>query len=146
MISKITFEFGLHSQIIQSTVYHRLTVWLRLEGTSEAHVVQPLCSSRVTQSRLHQNMFQMVLEQGRRLQNQSGHPISMLSQPHSKEVLPAVQAKLPVFQFLLVVSRPAAWHHCFDTSYCLTAKSSKIPTAIWIVLNIPCFSEVYSEG
>lgn len=45
----------------------------------------------------------------KRLYNLSGEPVPVLNYPHSKEILS--QMELPVFQFLLIASHPAAWHH-----------------------------------
>jgi len=41
--------------------YHRITKCSGLEGTSVGHLVQPLCQSRVTCSRLHRTLTRQVL-------------------------------------------------------------------------------------
>ena len=40
---------------------HRITEWWELEGTSVGLVVQPICQSRVTYSRLHRTLSRWVL-------------------------------------------------------------------------------------
>jgi len=45
------------AMILQPLLSHRITAWLGLEVTSVGHPVQPLCQSRVTQSRLVLNTF-----------------------------------------------------------------------------------------
>lgn len=44
---------------ISAPSLHRITKWLRLEGTPEGHVVQAPCSSKATQSRLPRQLLKI---------------------------------------------------------------------------------------
>ena len=59
-----------------------------------------------------QGCVQMAFEllQGGRLHNLLGTLVPVLSHPHSKKVLLDVQMKLPVFQFVPIVSCPVTEH------------------------------------
>lgn len=43
-------------------MYHRITHWLRLAGTSGGHLFQPTCPSRDTQSRLPRRLLKIFSE------------------------------------------------------------------------------------
>ena len=49
--------------------------------------------------------------QRRRLHNFSGQPAPVLHHPQSEEVLPHVQMKLPMLQFVPIAPCPVAGHH-----------------------------------
>lgn len=48
--------------------------------------------------------------QRERLHSLSGHPVPVLSHPHSGKVFPDVKRELSVFQFVPMVSSPVTGH------------------------------------
>ena len=78
---------------------HRITEWLRLEGTSGGHLIlEPVA----------QDCVQTASEY---LYNLSGPPVPVLGHPQSKEVFPDVQTEPSAFQFVPVTSCPVTAHH-----------------------------------
>ena len=47
----------------------------------------------------------------RRIHNTSGQPVPVLRHPQREEVLPHVQMKLPMLQFVPIAPCPVAGHH-----------------------------------
>ena len=84
-------------------------------------VGRDLCGSSsptllLKQGHLHQaaqDLVQVGLEylQRRRLHNLPGQPVPVLRHPQREEVLPHVQTKLPVPQFVPIAPCPVTGHH-----------------------------------
>lgn len=78
---------------------HRITAWLRLEGTTCVSV----WSNAPAQFSCPDSLYR---PQKRRLHNLSEHPVSLFPYLHSTEVLHDIYIKPPVFQFVPIVSFP----------------------------------------
>jgi len=100
---KFSFTFSLH----------RITEWLRLEGTSGRDLVLPPCSSRPTYSRLPRTMsrwFFSIYKDGEStkfLGNLDECSVTLTVEKES----PDVQAESSVFQFVPTASCPDTGHH-----------------------------------
>jgi len=90
----------------------RTKIWLRLEETSEAHLVHPPAQAGPPRPFV-QDCVQVAFEylQGQRLHNLPGQPVPALCHPHSKKVFPDSQREPPLFQFVPIASCPVTGHH-----------------------------------
>ena len=88
--------------------HHRITEWLRLEGTSGGHVVQTPLLKESYLELVAPDHVQTAFEypQGWRFHKLSGQPVPVPGHPHSKKVLPDVLAEPALFQVVLIASGP----------------------------------------
>lgn len=79
---------------------------LRLERTSEGHLVQPPLLKQAHLEQVVQDNVQMAFGylQGRRLHSLFGQPMPVLSHPQSKRLFLDIQRKPPVFQLVCIAS------------------------------------------
>jgi len=82
-----------------------------------------------------QELFQAGLEhlQRRRLHNLPGQPVPVLRHPQREEVLPHIQLKLPVLQFVPVAPCPVTGHHWKESGPVLLTPTLQIFISIYKV-------------
>jgi len=86
--------------------YHRLKEKLRLEGTSGGHLVSVLLLKQGHLQQVAQDHVRITFNyrRGWRFHNLCWPPVPALCFPQSKEVLPDVQTKPSMFQFVPIAS------------------------------------------
>lgn len=108
-----------------------VTEWVRLQGNTVGHLVQPLRSSRTIPEHMVQDCLQTVLEfQWGRLHSLSGPSIQVHGHLHNSQALPHIQVELPVHQVLPTASCPVAWHHWTEPGSVLLTLSLQVLTDI----------------
>lgn len=112
LVAERKSQVALRQNLRKSTFFilqnQRITNWLWEQGISRSHLVQPICSSRATQSRFARTISRQLLDISKDENTTSvcGQPVVVLSQPQSENVFPDVQKKPPVFQVVPTASGP----------------------------------------